>query len=408
MSFTTSPADYRTPGQKDKDRIILSEPFRLMAGKFRIHTAREPELARNRLTHAIEVSRIAENLALHILPNLNPACIPAGHLSRTTENLCEAAAAASLLHDIGSTPWSEPTEFEIRKFFQTTSTGHEILSELEDDHKNDFLYFNADMQSFRIATRRAWGEHMNLSPLTLAASVKNPSTVSPQNKENAGLFHSSTTTYETLAESMEIPSSPDKKNTWPRHPLTYITETADDIAYIIADIEDAVTLGIVTPENAIMTASKILGGESFIETQPPQIRTRISQSPLPWLRTQCITAMINAASEASKSPDKARLMLSGRMNPPDILNHTPINTQVNSIRSWSRKKIGEHQTQRKPEVQKILLEIGKAILGKTDNLKLEKITSQVIEQADGHKAHAMIDLICSLTDHQFASLIQHD
>ena len=78
---------YRSPFQRDRDRIIHSSAFRRLVYKTQVFVNHEGDLYRTRLTHSIEVSQIARTLAQSL--NLN-------------ETLIEAM---SLAHDLGHTPF---------------------------------------------------------------------------------------------------------------------------------------------------------------------------------------------------------------------------------------------------------------------------------------------------------------
>ncbi len=79
---------YRTPFQRDRDRIIHSSAFRRLKYKTQVFVYHEGDHYRTRLTHTLEVSQIARTLARALLVN---------------EDLSEAIALA---HDLGHTPFA--------------------------------------------------------------------------------------------------------------------------------------------------------------------------------------------------------------------------------------------------------------------------------------------------------------
>ncbi len=81
-----SPHPFRSPYQRDRDRIIHSAAFRRLAHKTQVFTGYHGDYHRSRLTHTLEVTSIARTLARALLLN---------------EDLVESLALA---HDIGHPP----------------------------------------------------------------------------------------------------------------------------------------------------------------------------------------------------------------------------------------------------------------------------------------------------------------
>ena len=87
-----SPHPYRNDFQRDRDRVIHSRAFRRLEAKTQVFTRRYSDHFRNRLTHTIEVAQIARTIA--------------EQLSLNTD-LVEALA---LVHDIGHPPFGHAGE----------------------------------------------------------------------------------------------------------------------------------------------------------------------------------------------------------------------------------------------------------------------------------------------------------
>jgi dGTPase len=83
---------YRTPFQRDRDRIMHSKAFRRLGGKTQVFVSQQGDHFRSRLTHSIEVSQVARGIARAL--GLN-------------EDLCESIALA---HDLGHTPFGHAGE----------------------------------------------------------------------------------------------------------------------------------------------------------------------------------------------------------------------------------------------------------------------------------------------------------
>ena len=82
----------RTPFQRDVDRIVYSKAFRRLKHKTQVFLQPEGDHYRTRMTHTLEVSRIARTIARALALN---------------EDLTEAAA---LGHDLGHTPFGHAGE----------------------------------------------------------------------------------------------------------------------------------------------------------------------------------------------------------------------------------------------------------------------------------------------------------
>ena len=105
---------FRSPFQRDRDRIIHSRAFRRLEYKTQVFVSHEGDHFRTRLTHSIEVSQVARTVARALKLNAD---------------LVEALA---LSHDLGHTPFGH--------------LGEEVLDRLMKAHSG----FNHNRQSLRI------------------------------------------------------------------------------------------------------------------------------------------------------------------------------------------------------------------------------------------------------------------
>ena len=88
---------YRTPFQRDRDRIIHSASFRRLKHKTQVFVNTEGDHFRTRITHSLEVSQIARSIAKYL--NLND----------------DLAETLSLAHDLGHTPFGHAGENSLRQ-----------------------------------------------------------------------------------------------------------------------------------------------------------------------------------------------------------------------------------------------------------------------------------------------------
>ena len=89
----------RTPFQRDIDRIVYSKAFRRLKHKTQVFLLPEGDHYRTRMTHTLEVNRIARTIARALALN---------------EDLTEAIA---LGHDLGHTPFGHAGERALNKIF---------------------------------------------------------------------------------------------------------------------------------------------------------------------------------------------------------------------------------------------------------------------------------------------------
>jgi dGTPase len=91
---------YRSPYQRDRDRIVHSAAFRRLSRKTQVFTGDRGDYHRTRLTHTLEVSSIARTIARAL---------------RLNEDLVEALALA---HDVGHPPFGHSGEDALNECLQ--------------------------------------------------------------------------------------------------------------------------------------------------------------------------------------------------------------------------------------------------------------------------------------------------
>jgi dGTPase len=119
---------YRTEFERDRDRILYCRPFRRLSGKTQVFIPRYNDHARTRLTHTLEVSQIATNIARAL--NLNPM-------------LCESIA---LGHDIGHSPFGHAGEDELNRIMNGCES---VLKEFTSVNDLSLKGFKHNWQSVR-------------------------------------------------------------------------------------------------------------------------------------------------------------------------------------------------------------------------------------------------------------------
>ena len=196
---SAEPVILRNDYQRDRDKILHTKSFRRLSHKTQVFLAAEGDHFRTRLTHTLEVAQIARTIARAL--GLN-------------EDLTEAI---SLGHDLGHTPFGH--------------TGEEALARSIARHRGidpaspeaEALYRHNE-QSLRVVERiENGGKGLNLTP-----------------EVRDGILNH---TGDLRAETLE----------------GRIVGTADRIAYVNHDIDDAIRAGILSEGDLPDTTHAVLG-----------------------------------------------------------------------------------------------------------------------------------------------------
>lgn len=181
-------APWRTPFQRDRDRIVHSKSFRRLEYKTQVFVYHEGDHYRTRLTHTMETAGVSETIARNLGANQ------------------DLAAAIALAHDLGHPPFGH--------------CGEEALDQL----MRDYGGFQHNKQSLRVIDYLEW---------------RYPS------------FQGLNLTWETR-EGIAKHNAPHGFDTAEFQPGQYasveaqIANLADEIAYNSHDLDDGISAGILS------------------------------------------------------------------------------------------------------------------------------------------------------------------
>lgn len=245
--------DLRSEFEKDYHRIIGSASFRRLQDKTQVFPLDKSDFIRTRLTHSLEVSSYGKSLGQNIGEYILTYIKDPDFTWKDKEEICNILECAGLIHDIGNPPFGHFGESVIRDWFKRNLPimkfkGETVENLLTEQMREDFYHFEGNAQALRLVTKLHYlvDEHgMNLTYALLHTIVKYPVSSVGIDK-NAGNIKDKKMGYyyadKDIFESIVKETGTDGK----RHPLTFILEAADDIAYKTADIEDAYVKGFIS------------------------------------------------------------------------------------------------------------------------------------------------------------------
>jgi dGTPase len=214
-------APVRTPFERDRARVVHAAASRRLAAKTQVVGPQTDDFTRNRLTHSLEVAQVARDL------------------SRALGGQPDIAETAALAHDMGHPPFGH--------------NGERVLAELSEACGG----FEGNAQTLRLLTRleaktfdadgRSVG--LNLTRATLDACSKYPwvrahaeapqgvhADGSPRTIRKFGVYDDDKPVFDWLRSGVAGTR---------RCLEAQVMDLADDVAYSVHDIEDAVVAGRV-------------------------------------------------------------------------------------------------------------------------------------------------------------------
>jgi dGTPase len=259
-SVTKRQQDHRDPFQRDRARVLHSASFRRLQSKTQVMGSGQSDFYRTRLTHSLEAAQIGSGITAQLRVKHPTLC---HELFPQSDSLIETICLA---HDIGHPPFGHG--------------GEVALNYMMRDHGG----FEGNGQTLRIVARlETFSEHfgMNLSRRTILGLMKYPQLltnlahpIKPNNVDNfrrlkanqwhppKGLYSddqdiidwvldplslTDRNLFQTVVKQQHLAAN----NTNLHHRTRFksldcsIMELADDIAYGIHDLEDAIVTKIV-------------------------------------------------------------------------------------------------------------------------------------------------------------------
>ena len=312
------PSGYRSVFQQDYDRLLFSTPVRRLADKTQVWPMDDNDGVRTRLTHSHEVANLARSIGTRAF-----SCAPdhfKGHngdavsLDRTIQPML---LAIGLGHDLGNPPFGHQGEVAMGRWFErrnawifthTEERGDPLPEPVPKMLWREFTEFDGNPQSLRLLTKlqtHIEGLGLDLSAATLAAGLKYPVHISNSKKKSAlakkgGYFESEREVVDWVRQQTGLGESQ-------RHPLTWIMEACDDIAYSVLDVDDLLKKGMMSPDDVLVILRRKLPEHTTVKKLDirfgdvsgrelaPEVQRDIK---IQYLRAFLIEALIGHASTA--------------------------------------------------------------------------------------------------------------
>jgi dGTPase len=302
-----SASDARSPFQRDHDRILFSGPFRRLADKTQVFPLPVDDHVHSRLTHSLEVATLGRSLGTLVGRRLvaSGARLPAG---RDARDVGDCVAAACLAHDLGNPPFGHVGEQAIQEYFARHAPDG-VLDPLNARERRDLLRFEGNAQAFRILTRleQPWrGEGLGLTHATLGAFMKYPccsDTAGAKDRGRSarkhGIMSPELPAWEATAAALGLERRAAGVDRWPRHPLAFLTEAADDVAYLLLDLEDGFRLKHVAEDEYLALVRPLAGGSATSADASAGVTSRNDRlDRAGWLRARAIDTLLGELADA--------------------------------------------------------------------------------------------------------------
>ena len=343
-------SENRNPYQRDRDRVIHSDSFRLLKHKTQVFLAHTGDYYRTRLTHSLEVSQISRSISRRL---------------GLDEDLAEVLA---LSHDLGHPPFAH--------------SGEEVLNKC----MNDYDGFDHNAQTIRILTsleeRYPSFNGLNLTWETLEGVVKH----------NGPLLdpHIVIKEYNKLHD-LEL-------NTYPGLEAQ-IASLSDDIAYNNHDIDDGFRAGFISLDDL----KKIELFSEIIKEINSEFKGIDNYMIVKELIRRLIGLMVNDLIKNTKK----NISKVNPKNAEEIRSHNGLIasfsdffiSQDTQIRNFLRSRVYEHNSIEKERVKsmRIIEEIFSKLIKNIDLLPI-KLKEKCDSPYSKITARVICDYIASMTD----------
>lgn len=233
--------------------ILSTTPFRRLAAKQQVFGLIGDDHSRTRYSHSVETAEIGKRLL-----DATPARLRPG------PGDMETLEAACLLHDIGMPPFGHKGEAHIRAW---VAAERPRLIEFGQEPYAEYARFDSNAQGLRLISYHPQFEALRApaAAAIIAAKMKYPWVRAASNLSKCGILASELDAYRAIATAAGLRETRD--GVFERHPLSWIVEIADDVAYLSADVEDAARLDVIAWDEFVEIFAPLAG----LDAPPPPL-----------------------------------------------------------------------------------------------------------------------------------------
>ncbi|QRN03294.1 dNTP triphosphohydrolase [Legionella sp. MW5194] len=295
--------DHRDPYERDRTRVIHCPAFRRLQRKTQILGTDEGDFHRTRLTHSLEVASIGHSIVRNLATNLKEGIV----LSLLPSD--DLITVICLLHDIGHPPFGHGGEVALNFMMR------------------DYGGFEGNGQTLRLLTKveNSYGAFgLDLTRRSLLGLLKYPvsrsQVVAPERPEHAPMMHKTIRINDwlppkayfdceqpevdwllspfcaedrTLFQSLQSNPSGRQHGKAAYHSFDCsIMDIADDIAYGVHDLEDAIHLRLIDREQLDNDTFRQLLQETPLGREQAALLDNLFASEI-FLRKQAIGEIVN-------------------------------------------------------------------------------------------------------------------
>ena len=312
--------DPRSHFERDFDQIIFSYPFRRLQDKTQVIPFPEFDFVHTRLTHSLEVASVGRSfgklVAKLIKDKEEEEVVKKVFENNTPSDIGALIAAACLAHDIGNPPFGHSGEDSISNYFRQRKFNFKKYKKVKGKyyHFNDYeekeevdinialpeikkyedlSNFEGNANGFRIISENC-ARGINPTCALLGTFTKypresylekEPSNIKElKSQAKYGFFQADKDIFKNIANELgliKIEGIGSNDIAYYRHPLAFLMEASDDIAYGMIDFEDGCRLGLIDFEKIYGTIKlrnkKNKLEEKEINKSPKQILGEIAE-----------------------------------------------------------------------------------------------------------------------------------
>ena len=361
---SATPGNIRSEFNKDYGRVLYSSAFRRLQDKTQVFPLGRNDYVRTRMTHSLEVANVGRTLAqkLHTV-----ICDHGEEALPDLEAMVDIVATVCLAHDIGNPPFGHSGEDAITAALKGT--------------RFEGYRFEGNAQGFRLLSRICDPIHdrgLDLTAATLAAFAKYPCTVIDKqgHYKKHGIAEEEAPLFSQVAQLCRLRSLAPTGHVWARHPLALLMEAADDISYLIADVEDAFFSKIISYDRCVHMLAAM--SHNF-DTNRPASTPHEQASRVHLARALAVSACIERVADVLSTHYHSIMQGSFEGS---LMSHTSCYLDYEQVKKDSVTYIYNHESVTRIEIA------GYAVLGGLLDIYMQWVTSP--DSALGRKIGAIL------------------